>query len=78
MAMSRYTRHKLRAHDNGIDRHNKGVAFEKKRARLAAEHHKVVSERKPRATRVPLLHILTGIPVDEMQGVVRKPKQRRR
>jgi hypothetical protein len=35
----RYRRHKLRAHDLGINRHNKGVAHEEKAARLAREHH---------------------------------------
>lgn len=36
--MNRYRRHKLRAHDLGIDRHNKPVAYERKMARLAREH----------------------------------------
>jgi hypothetical protein len=36
--VNRYRRHKLRAHDHGIDRHNKGVAYGRKKARLAEEH----------------------------------------
>jgi len=44
--VNRYRRHKLRAHDLGIDRHNKGVAYERKAARLAREH---VVQRRPAA-----------------------------
>lgn len=40
--MSRYTRHKLRAHDNGEDRHNKGLMLLKKRSRLVREHQQAV------------------------------------
>lgn len=42
MAMSRYKRHKLRAHDNGEDRHNKGLMLLKKRARLGSEYQGAV------------------------------------
>lgn len=38
----RHSRAKLRAHDRGIDRHNKGVAHESKAARVAREHQQAV------------------------------------
>lgn len=41
--MNRYRRYKLRAHDMGIDRHNKPVAHERKAARVDAEHGRAVA-----------------------------------
>lgn len=41
--MKRYNRRKLQAHDAGEDRHSKGVAGERKRERLAAEHQQDAS-----------------------------------
>ncbi len=38
MGMSKYTRYKLKAHDRGEDRHNKGLALLKKWSRLRSEH----------------------------------------
>lgn len=42
MPLTRYKRAKLRAHDQGINRHNKGVAYEDKRQRLQQEHEQYV------------------------------------
>lgn len=42
MGMSKYTRHKLRAHDRGEDRHNKGLSLIKKQTRLVREHQSAV------------------------------------
>jgi len=36
-------RNKLKSHDSGEDRHNKGVAYENKAVRLAAQHQRTVS-----------------------------------
>jgi hypothetical protein len=36
-------RNKLKSHDSGEDRHNKGVARENKAARLAVAHQRTVS-----------------------------------
>lgn len=44
----RYNRQKLRSHDAGNDRHNKGVAWSSKQTRLGLEHQKVTSGRKPK------------------------------
>jgi len=35
--MTRYNRSKLRAHDQGVDRHNKGTSWLKKQERIQAE-----------------------------------------
>lgn len=53
MGMSRYTRFKLRAHDNGIDRHNKGVSLLRKQSRLSREHQaNIEAGKRQRAARV--------------------------
>ena len=53
MGMSKYTRFKLRAHDLGEDRHNKGVSYLKKKSRLNREHQTVISQgKRQRAVRV--------------------------
>ena len=43
--MTRYNRSKLRAHDSGVDRHNKGVALLKKQTRLEALHNREIGRR---------------------------------
>ena len=42
----KYNRSRLRAHDSGIDRHNKGLAYDKKKARLEQQHKQVKSGRR--------------------------------
>jgi hypothetical protein len=43
--MSRYNRQKLKAHDRGQDRHNKGAAWLAKRERLRREVERQRSQR---------------------------------
>lgn len=38
MGMRRYNRRKLKAHDSGCDRHNKGVSYLAKQERLQVEN----------------------------------------
>ena len=50
---SRYKprRNKLKSHDSGEDRHNKGVALNNKVTRLNLEHQRVVSSRPSKKTK---------------------------
>lgn len=54
---SKLRRSKLKAHDQGHDRHNKGIAYNNKRLRLEALYKRVLSskkrKRKPRPVEDP-------------------------
>lgn len=53
MGMSRYTRFKLKAHDRGEDRHNKGVSYLKKQSRLDREHQEALeAKRRQRGAKI--------------------------
>lgn len=47
--MTPYKRFKLRAHDKGIDRHNKGTAYMRKQERIQQE--RAAAQPKPKAPR---------------------------
>lgn len=75
--MIRYKRYKIRAHDHGVDRHNKGVAFENKQLRLQDKHHRARSAQPPKQQTSQHPDIVQALEA-ELQGVVTKPKRRRR